>query len=140
MKKKILFSLLVLFSLTACGKTEVPKEPEKKYICKEISSLIAEYDNDSITVKQLKSGVSTKYDEVCKNDNTEECKYIFDQVINNTDKSVNMEANCNIYSDQEMIDNCIKTGEKFDYLEPMIKASQDSVVFNVKEKCVLVSD
>lgn len=51
-----------------------------------------------------------------------------------------MEANCNIYSDQEMIDNCIKTGEKFDYLEPMIKASQDSVVFNVKEKCGLVSD
>ena len=99
MKKKILFSLLVLFSLTACGKTEVPKEPEKKYICKEISSLISKYDNDSITFKQLKSGVSAKYDEVCKNDNTEDCKYIFDQVINNTDKSVNMEANCNIYSD-----------------------------------------
>ena len=34
MKKKILFSLLVLFSLTACGKTEVPKEPEKNIYVK----------------------------------------------------------------------------------------------------------
>ena len=138
MKKKILIGLLMLFSLSACGKTEIQKEPEKKYICKEITSLISEYEKSTLSFKDLKSSISSKYDEICKKDNSDECEYISVELLNSTDKMLGDNPGCTMYEDKEMFDNCVKNGEKFEYLEPIIKSSQDTVIYNIKEKCGLV--
>lgn len=138
MKKKILIGLLMLFSLSACGETKVQKEPEKKDICKEISSFISEYDKSSLTFKELKSSISSKYDEICKNDNSGACQFISTDLINNDDAMLGDNPGCSIYEDKEMFDNCVKNGENFEYLDSVIKSSQDTVVYGIKEKCGLV--
>lgn len=138
MNKKILFGIVLLISLTACKKEDKEIVPEKKYICNEISTLISEYEDENISFKEFKEKVSTKYNEICVSDNTEECEFLNNELINSTDQMLDAEANCNFYKEQEMIDNCIKNGESFEYLEPIIKSSQDNVIFKIKEKCGLV--
>lgn len=138
MNKKILLGIVLLISLTACKKEDNEIVPEKKYICNEISTLISEYEDENISFKEFKEKVSTKYNEICVSDNTEECEFLNNELINSTDQMLDAEASCNFYKEQEMIDNCINNGESFEYLEPIIKSSQDNVIFKIKEKCGLV--
>ena len=140
MKKNIIIGLLLILVLSGGDKeVEKPKE-EKKYICKEITQLITMYDNNQISFNNFRSDVSDKYNEICSKDNSEECEYIANNLINNTSEMLNDLVGCDIYKDQDAIDKCVQSGESFDYLKPIIASSQRTVVDDIKVKCGLMKN
>ena len=136
MSKKLLIGLMLIIALSGCGKKEEKEiKEEKKYICNEIKDYITKYESKEISFKEFKSGVSSKYNEICSKDKTEECEYIATNLINSTDIALSDDVSCNIFDDEEMKNNCLQSDDMLNYLEPFVGTTQMTVVGDIKVKC-----
>ena len=136
MNKKILIGIMLIIVLSGCGKKEESKE-EKKYICNEISQYISQYNEKTISFKDFKLNVVNKYNEICSKDETEECKYISENLINSFDKALADDVGCNIFDNENMVNDCLASGDITTYLEPYVGTSQSSIVDSINKICSL---